>query len=368
MDEEALSFARASSTIGGNVTIRSFTANMPTHAFPTNRIVAVLVYDGLCAFEFGCVAEVFGLPRPEFGDRWYRFRTCAASSKLLRGQYGLRIAPDAGLDRLASAGTVVVPGWRSADAPVPTAIIEALRRAHANGARLLSICSGAFVLAATGLLDGKRIATHWRYADRMRARFPHIECDSNVLFCEQGRILTSAGSAAGLDACLHVVRCDYGAAVANQVAKRLVIAARREGGQAQFVEPQQPRRERHSLSKLLDRILPRIGEEWPMHALAKTAAMSERTFLRRFKETTGTTPARWIAAARVDRARELLEHSGLSIDAIAEDCGFGSALNMRRHFKDRLGVAPDAYRRNFSTSAMRIGNGTPHRQRKTTRT
>jgi AraC family transcriptional regulator, transcriptional activator FtrA len=315
--------------------------------FPRNRRVAVLVYEGLCAFEFGCVAEIFGLPRPEFGPHWYRFETCAATSKPLRGQYGLRIVADAGLDRLARAGTVIIPGWSGTDVSVPEPILDSLRRAHANGARLVSVCSGAFVLAATGLLDGKRIATHWRYAEQMRAQFPRIQCDPDVLYADEGRIVTSAGSAAGLDACLHVVRDDYGAVIANQIAKRLVIAAQREGGQTQFMQGTSRGQERHSLSPLLDSMLRQITEDLSTAALAKKAAMSERTFLRRFQQTTGTTPAQWLIAARVDRARELLESSSLPIDAIAERCGLGTAITLRRHFKARLGVAPTTYRQRF---------------------
>ena len=227
---------------------------------PLNPLVAALVYDGLCVFEFSCAAEVFGLPRPEFGADWYRFETCAVGRRRVRSQYGLIMESDGGVDRLAQAGTIIVPGWRGADEPVPAAVIDALRLAHARGARLLSICSGAFVLAATGLLDGKRATTHWRYADALRSRYPRIQVDADVLYVDEGQLLTSAGSAAGLDLCLHLLRRDYGPARANQVARRLVIPPHREGGQAQFVESPVDQEEGGSLAPVLDALRARIDQ------------------------------------------------------------------------------------------------------------
>ena len=198
-------------------------------------VVALRVYDGLCAFEFSCAAEVFGLARPELGPDWYRFETCSRG-RSVSSQYGMRMRAANGLERLLAAGTIVIPGWEGIDVPVPQAILDALRDAHSRGARLLSICSGAFVLAATGLLDGRRATTHWRYAEALQRRYPKICVDANVLYVDEGSVLTSAGSAAGLDLCLHLVRRDYGSATANQVARRLVISPHRDGGQAQFLE------------------------------------------------------------------------------------------------------------------------------------
>src|SRR5216684_5635208 len=277
-----------------------------------NPLVVALAYDGLCAFEFSCAAEVFGLPRPELGPGWYRFETSATKGRKVSGQYGISVRVDGGLDRLVAAGTIVVPGWQGVNVPVPESIIDALRAAHARGARLLSICSGSFVLAATGLLDGRRATTHWRYADDLRRRYPRIQVDPDVLYVDEGQILTSAGSAAGLDLCLHLVRRDYGPAVANHVARRLVIPPHRDGGQAQFLERPVDHRDRSSsdrqpLSALLDKIRHRLGEPLRIGELARLAAMSERTFMRRFRATTGQSPADWITRARVDRARELLE-------------------------------------------------------------
>ena len=211
------------------------------------------------------------------------------------------------MDRLAQAGTIIVPGWRGADEPVPAAVIDALR--HARGARLLSICSGAFVLAATGLLDGKRATTHWRYADALRSRYPRIQVDADVLYVDEGQLLTSAGSAAGLDLCLHLLRRDYGPARANQVARRLVIPPHREGGQAQFVESPVDQEEGGSLARC-SMLRARIDQPLRIADLAASAAMSERTFLRRFQAATGMTPADWIVRARLDIARELLERTG----------------------------------------------------------
>lgn len=313
-----------------------------------NSQVVALAYDGLCAFEFSCVAEVFGLARPELGPNWYRFATCALNARRVRGQYGLSMQVDAGLESLVAAGTVLIPGWQGTHVPVPGAIVEALREAHRRGARLLSICSGSFVLAATGLLDGRRATTHWRYADILQARFPKIQVDPDVLYVDEGQVMTSAGSAAGLDLCLHLVRRDYGAEVANQVARRLVIAPHRDGGQAQFLQRPIERAERSSLSALLEKVRRRLGEPLRIAQLARSAAMSQRTFMRRFRAATGLSPADWITRLRVDRARELLESTSLSIEHIAARTGIGTATTLRHHFRRRVGISPAEYRRRFS--------------------
>jgi AraC family transcriptional regulator, transcriptional activator FtrA len=326
---------------------------LPSARKPLNSLVAALVYDGLCAFEFSCAAEVFGLPRPELGSNWYRFETCSVKARDIRGQYGLRIRATGGLERLMTAGTIVVPGWGGTDVPVPAPLLDALRTAHSRGARLLSICSGAFVLAATGLLNGRKATTHWRYAAAFHERFPLVDVDPNVLYVDEGSILTSAGSAAGLDLCLHLVRRDWGPAIANQVARRLVIPPHRDGGQAQFLERPveklaHPSEQRDSLAGLLDKIHKRLGDPWRVADLARHAAMSERTFMRRFRSVTGMSPADWITQARVDRARELLESTALPIDHIAERCGLGTPTTLRHHFRNKVGVSPAAYRRRFA--------------------
>jgi AraC family transcriptional regulator, transcriptional activator FtrA len=316
-----------------------------------NPVVAALAYDGLCAFEFSCAAEVFGLSRPELGPHWYRFETCAANGRSVRGQFGMSMKPTGSLERLAAAGTIVIPGWRGIDVPVPDEIVAGLRKAHARGARLLSICSGAFVLAAAGLLDGKQATTHWRYAEELRLRYPKIRVDPNVLYVDEGQILTSAGSAAGLDLCLHLVRRDFGAAIANQVARRLVIPPHRDGGQAQFLQRPVESRGRGSIAALMETIRRRVHEPLRIRELAKLAAMSERTFMRRFRAAAGASPADWITRVRVDLARELLESSALSIDSIAARCGLGTATTLRHHFRKKLGVRPVDYRRRFSQAS-----------------
>lgn len=313
-----------------------------------NPSVVALAYDGLCVFEYACTAEVFGLPRPEFGAGWYRFATCSATGRPIKGQYGASLTVAGGLELIEQAGTVVIPGWQGIDADVPEPLLRSLRAAHRRGARLLSICSGAVVLAATGLLDGKRLTTHWRYAEALARRFPKVQVDPDVLYVDKGQVLTSAGSAAGLDLCLHLVRRDYGADVANQVARRLVIAPHREGGQAQFLDRPVDRRERGPLAVLLERLLKQLDKPLTIASMAKWAAMSERTFIRRFHASTGMTPGDWLTDARLRRARDLLESSALGIDDIAAKTGLGTASTLRHHFRKRVGISPSEYRSQFS--------------------
>lgn len=307
-------------------------------------LVAALVYDGLCTFEYGVAVEVFGLPRPELGPDWYRFASCAVEPGPLRAVGGLRVDADAGLELLETADLIVAPGWKGVEVEPPAALIAALRRAHARGARLMSICSGVFVLAATGLLDGCRVTTHWRYAEALRAKHPTLQFDDNVLYVDQGRILTSAGSAAGLDLSLHVVRRDFGPDVANQVARRLVLPAHRNGGQRQYVERPVPEREDARLSDVLAHVRARPDQPITVAGMARLAAMSERTLHRRFLETVGEPPASWLIGVRVDRARELLEGRDVPIEELARLCGFGSAAVLRHHFRRRLEVSPSQYR------------------------
>jgi AraC family transcriptional activator FtrA len=317
-----------------------------------NPVVVALAYDGLCCFEFACTAEVFGLPRPELGAGWYRFETCSLGARRIKGQYGTSMSVDGGLERLQGAGTIVIPGWQGVDVPVPQEIIEGLRRAYARGARLLSICSGSFVLAATGLLDGKRITTHWRHAAALQTTYPRVRVDPDVLYIDEGQVLTSAGSAAGLDLCLHLIRRDFGAKVANQVARRLVIPPHRDGGQAQFLDTPVDR-ERGPFSIVLERVQRRLHQPITISEMARWAAMSERTFIRRFHATTGMTPGEWITQQRLGRAKELLEQSSLAMDQVATRSGLGTAMTMRHHFRRRLGLSPVEYRKRFSQLVVR---------------
>jgi AraC family transcriptional activator FtrA len=311
----------------------------------TPHSVAVLAYDGLCTFEFGIAVEVFGLPRPEIPD-WYRFQVCAIEPGPLAATGGFRILAEGGLKDLQRADTIIVPGWRGIHTPVPEALLKALRAAHARGARLLSFCSGVFVLAATGLLDGKRATTHWRYAAHLQQAYPRIRIEPDVLYVDEGQLLSSAGSAAALDLSLHLVRRDHGPQLANTVARRLVIPPHRDGGQAQFIErPLQA--EGAALTALLEWMRRNLQRELPLSLLARQAKMSERTLLRRFAAATGSTPKDWLTSERLRRARELLEGSGMGVDRVAAECGFGSADTLRHHFRTRLKVSPRRYRERF---------------------
>ena len=315
-----------------------------------HRRVVALAYDGLCTFEFGLAVEIFALPRPELEVPWYDFQVHAVDDGPLRAAGGVTIDASRDPALLARAGTVVVPGWRDPDETPPAALLEQLRCSHAEGARLLSICSGVFVLAAAGLLDGLRVTTHWRHAERLQARYPRIEVDPRVLYVDNGQILTSAGSAAGLDCLLHLVARDHGAAVANTVARRLVVPAHRDGGQAQFIEPPAAVDGGRRLHAVLAWAAGHLDQPLTVAQLADRAALSSRTFARHFRDALGTTPHRWLTTQRLAAARGLLETTAASIDDVAATTGFGSAENLRLHFRRHLGVAPTAYRRRFLAS------------------
>jgi AraC family transcriptional activator FtrA len=323
---------------------------MPNAPTTTGPLVAVLAYDGLCTFEFGVAYEVFGLPRPEMGGDWYRYAACAIEAGPLRAAGGLTVVVDAGMDVLAEADLVVVPGWRGIDQPVPADLIAALQRAHMRGAHVLSLCSGIAVLAASGLLDGKLATTHWRYAAAIQSRFPAIRLDPGRLYVDEGNVLTAAGSAAGIDLCLHVVRRDFGPDAANSVARRLVVPPHRDGGQAQFIERPMPREhEAARLGPLIDWLRQTLAEPHRIEAIAARSGMSQRTFQRRFEETTGLPPGEWLVAERVRLAREQLERNrNTTLDDVAAVCGFGSLETMRHHFRRRVGVSPAAYRARFA--------------------
>lgn len=314
---------------------------------PQGPLVVALLYDGLCTFEFGIVAEIFGLPRPEMGPGWYRFANCPIEEGPLRAHGGLLITPDGSSDLIDEADIIIVPGWKGADIPVPEAVSERLRGAHRRGARLASICSGAFVLAATGLLDGGTATTHWRHAEALRKRHPEIDVDDASLYREHDRIFTSAGSAAGMDLLIEIVRQDFGALAANSVARRLVMPAHRTGGQAQFLERPVTRREGTAISPVLDRMRASLAAEWTIERMAAECRMSPRTFLRRFAEATGATPGDWLTMERVAAAKELLSQGEASIDDIAASVGFGSAHTLRHHFRQKIGISPAEYRRRF---------------------
>jgi AraC family transcriptional activator FtrA len=318
-------------------------------SLPRSPRVVALAYDGLCTFEFGIVVEVFGLHRPEMGESWYRFAVATEEGKPCRATGGIRMIVDGGLELLSSADLVVLPGWPGLDEPVSIDLAKALRAVYARGGRIVSICSGAFALAEIGLLDNKRATTHWLYMDRFVERFPKVRIERDVLYVDEGQVMTSAGSAAGIDLCLHIVRKDYGAVAANMVARRMVMPPHRDGGQLQFVEQPVPTAyEGGRLSPLIGSLFARLHKSLSVNVLAREAKMSTRTFVRRFTAATGLPPGKWIAQQRVRLAKSLLEATDESVEVIASRCGFGDVSSLRRQFSQQVGVSPVQYRSRFT--------------------
>ncbi|MER5264710.1 helix-turn-helix domain-containing protein [Actinosynnema sp. NPDC002837] len=311
------------------------------------RTVAAVLIDGATPFEFGVLCEVFGVDRTDDGVPLIDFRVCGERpGEPIRTEVGASLIADHGLDALADADLVAVAAAQVRD-EYPPRLLEALRDAHRRGATLLSVCSGAFVLGAAGLLDGRRCTTHWRHAATLAERFPLAEVDPDVLFVDDGDIVSSAGTAAGIDASLHVVRREFGAAATAVIARRMVVAPQRDGGQRQFVELPTPH-QADSLQPLLAWLQDQLDQEHTVTSLAERANMSERTFARRFAAETGTTPHRWLTTQRVLRARQLLEETRLTVEDVAHRSGFGTAALLRHHFTSVVGVAPKDYRRSFS--------------------
>ncbi len=319
---------------------------------PANRLnVAVVVADELSPFEFAVACEIFGYERPELISPWYDFAVCSYESRAVVTETGFSIGQLEGLDRLEAAGTIIVPPFKARGEHLGD-LYESLRRAHGRGGRIVSLCTGAFVLAEAGLLDGRRATTHWMHADEFARRFPQVSLDPSVLYVDEGDILTSAGSAASLDLCLHLVRSDFGAEVANALARRLVVPPHRDGGQSQFVETPLTTVSTDTLfADTLTWIQAHLDEPLTVAELAERAAMSPRTFARKFRDTTGTSPHRWVLAQRVVLAQRLLETTDLAVDIIASRCGIGDAANLREHFRRVVGTSPNAYRRTFRREA-----------------
>ncbi len=335
---------------------RSYLAKMTKTDTPSPKrpLVCAIAYDGLCTFEFGIAVELFALSRPEF-DHWYQFTTVKAEPGPITAVGGIQIEAQDDLELLQQASLIIVPGWRGAETPVPASLCEALYTAHEHGARIASICSGVFVLAAAGLLDGKTATTHWRYTELLAERYSNITVDPDVLFVQNERIYTSAGSAAGLDLGLHIIREDFGAKAAASVARRLVLPAQRDGGQRQFIPRPEPKaRIGSGLSQLQDAIRSSLNESWPMDRMAQTAGTSGRTLARRFSEELGTTPLNWLKLERVNRAAELLENTETPLNDVWDVCGFGSAETFRREFRKAMGVAPIKYRERFGALSESI--------------
>jgi AraC family transcriptional activator FtrA len=310
-------------------------------------LVVTLAYDRLALFEFGIAAEFFALARPELDFVPYRFAVAAADPPPLRALGGVRVDVDGGVELLAEANLIVVPGWRDLeDTPRPE-ITRALRKASERGARVVSICSGVFLLAHSGLLDGRRATTHWRYTEKLAQLFPSIRVQPDVLYVDEGNVMTSAGSAAGIDLLLHLVRKDYGPHVANAFARRMVVPPHRDGGQSQFVVQPIAVRTNDRIASVADWMAGHLSDAITIEALADRAAMSVRTFTRRFRAATGAAPIEWLIRLRVRRAQDLLETTDASIDHVAGVAGFGAPETLRHHFRKVVGVSPSAWRGSF---------------------
>ncbi|MER7489682.1 helix-turn-helix domain-containing protein [Streptomyces sp. NPDC126497] len=317
--------------------------------------VALAVTDGMLHFELALAQEVFGSAPDGVPGPWYDLVVCGPGP-VRAGRFLLE--PDHGLDRLPHADTVIVPGWADVDEAPPAELVDAVRAAHGAGARLVSLCTGAFVLAAAGLLDGLRATTHWAHTRTLADRHPAVEVDPDVLYVDSGSVLTSAGKAAAMDLCLHLIRLDRGSATANKVARRLVVPPHRDGGQAQFIPAPVPAPGHHPLADLLPWVLERLDRPLTVEDLARRARMSSRHLGRHFRATTGTTPLQWLLTQRIRRAQELLETTDDSVDAVAAATGMGTATTLRRHFNRTVGLPPHAYRRAFRTRG-RSGPGEP---------
>lgn len=308
--------------------------------------MAVLVFDGVAPFELGVLCEAFGLDRTDDGLPTLDFAVCGPQAGRYSTSVGFGIDVPHGLDRVAGADLVAVPAMPR-DRQPPPPVLEALRAAHDRGARILSVCSGAFVLGAAGLLDDLECTTHWRYTTELQQAFPRARVVPEVLYVDAGRVVTSAGTAAGLDAALHVWRQEYGAAAAASVARRMVVPPHRDGGQAQFITRAVPDCDAETLGPVLAWIVEHLDEPLDVEQLARQAHMSPRTFARRFRDETGATPHAWVTAQRVLRAEQLLETTDHPVERIARETGFGSAATLRHHFTRSRGLSPQRYRRTF---------------------
>jgi transcriptional regulator GlxA family with amidase domain len=311
-----------------------------------NKVV-VLLFPGIHPFEFGVACEAFGIDRSDQGLPVYDFVVASQDERPVRTINGFTMTADKRFDEALDADLVIVSAGSQAD--IPSAVIQTLQAAYANGAAVMGLCTGAFALGMAGLLDGRRCTTHWRHSALLAEKFPLAEVDPNVLYVCDGRVYTSAGTAAGLDLCLHLMRNEHGAEVANTVARRMVVPPHRAGGQAQYIDVPVPAANSDGLSKLMDDLLTELGNEHTVDSMAARMNMSPRTFARRFGEATGTTPHAWLLRQRVLLARRQLEAGQEPIDVIARRCGFGTAALLRHHFQRHTGVAPTAYRRTFAS-------------------
>lgn len=326
---------------------------------PSPHRVSILVLETVVPFDLGVPCQVFGWGREDFGAVRYQAAVCAAVSGKVRTSAGFLLEAPYGLEALREADTVVVVGIADLNIAIPPTICAALREAAVRGARVASICTGAFVLAEAGLLDGRRAATHWEDAPLLADRYPAVRVDADVLYMDEGQVLTSAGIAAGIDLCLQMVRHDHGAEVANAVARRLVVPPHRSGGQTQYAQRPMPLAAGGGLEATREWMLQHVSEQLTLDQLAAHARMTRRTFTRRFREETGSSPLQWLIHQRILLAQRRLEGTGDSMERIAAQCGFGSALVLRNHFRRALSTTPTAYRLAFRGQADRAPTPDP---------
>ena len=322
------------------------------------RKVVCLVLPGTAPFEFGVVCEVFGVDRSDMGGPRFDYRIATADPGRVPTSQGFDLVVDDDLSVAADADLIAVPAHLMSsgeEAGIDERFLDVVRAAHARGAWILSVCTGAFVLARAGLLSGGCATTHWMHTERLAADYPDIRVDRNVLFVQEGRVVTSAGTASGIDAALHIVRTELGAAAANVIARRMVVPPQRDGGQAQFIPTPVPERRADSFAEVTDWMLEHLAEDLPVEELARRAHMSPRTFARRFRADLGTTPAAWLNRQRILRAQQLLEQTDLGLEPVAQRAGFGSAAVLRHHFVKVLGTTPTAYRRTFTLAGDEPG-------------
>lgn len=313
--------------------------------------IAILTFDGISTFHLSIPFTVFGEQRADIAMPAYEVSLFAARPGVIRTSMGLQTQVGNGLDHCRCADIVIIPSWHNVDEPVPPALAQAVADAHARGALIVGLCLGAFVVAAAGLLDGRTATTHWRWAEQFARHYPQVTLDPRVLYIDHGDVVTSAGTAASLDCCLHVLRREAGAELANRLAKRLVTPPHRQGSQAQFVEPPADPAGKHRLAKTLEWARERLHDDITIDVLARHAAMSRRSFTRHFHKLTGMTVVQWLTGARLFHAQRLLETTDLSIELVAQRAGFGSATSFRLAFLQALNTTPSRYRREFGRTA-----------------
>lgn len=319
------------------------------HQKTAMHTVATIVYDAVNPFELAVATEVFGFERPELGVPWYRFLICAVEPRPIRSSVGMFLSTPYSLLHVAEADTVIIPSSRPGAVPVPDTLLDALRQAYQRGARMIAFCTGTFVLAAAGLLDGRCVTTHWAWAAELAARYPSVQVDPQRLYIDDGQVLTSAGTAAAIDLSLHIVRQDYGAEIAAAVARRMVVPLHRDGDQAQYIETPllPPPDEGEPFGAILAWLASHLHEELTVEQMAARAIMSPRTFARRFRASLGTTPHQWVLHQRVLLAQRLLETTDEPVEHVATCCGFNSAATLRLHFQRLLHTSPQTYRHAF---------------------